>query len=91
MNKIVVLFCAVLIAFSTVPVFAAGQTERKCDGLFCGKKCLNFRYSLPDRISKLKTEIAKGESVYAVDELKLLEHKLKEDNATLSILQKPGK
>jgi hypothetical protein len=81
---------AVVVAFVALPVFAAGQAEGKNDCLVYGKNCPNVVDSLPERISKLKTEIAKGEKVYTADELKLLERKLKEDNETMRVLNKPG-
>ncbi|MHB8123511.1 MAG: hypothetical protein ACYDG4_15310 [Desulfuromonadaceae bacterium] len=89
MKKVVVSVCAVVVAFIALPVFAAGQAEGKNDCLFYGKNCPNLVESLPGRISILKTEIAKGENVYTVKELKLLEHRLKEDNETMRVLNKP--
>lgn len=56
-----------------------------------GKNGFNVRDSLPERISKLKTEITKGESVYTPEELKVLDRKLKEENVTMRSLTKPGK
>lgn len=90
MKKVIVSVCAVAIAFVALPVFADVQTEGKNDCLVYGKNCPNAVDSLPERISKLKLEIGKGEKVYTQDELKLLERKLKDDNQTMRALNKPG-
>ncbi|MDA8430533.1 MAG: hypothetical protein M0T70_14870 [Geobacteraceae bacterium] len=87
MKKIIVSAYAVAIAFVALPVFAAVQTEGKNDCLVYGKNCPNAVDSLPERITKLETEIAKGEKVYTAAELKLLESKLNEDNETMRVLQ----
>lgn len=90
MSKVIVSVCAVAIAFVALPVFAAVQTEGKNDCLVYGKNCPNAVDSLPERIAKLKTEIGKGTKVYTAEELKLLERRLKEDNETIRVLNKPG-
>jgi hypothetical protein len=90
MKKVIVSACAVAIAFVALPVFAASQAEGKNDCLVYGKNCQNAVDSLPERIAKLKTEIAKGTKVYTAEELKLLERRLKEDNETIRVLNKPG-
>ncbi len=90
MKKVFLSVCAVAIAFVALPAFAAVQTEGKNDCLFYGKNCPNAVDSLPERIAKLKNEIAKGEKVYTAEELKLLERRLKEDNETMRVLNKPG-
>jgi len=90
MKKIIVYACAVAFVFAALPVYAAAQAEGKNDCLIYGKNCPNRVDSLPERIAKLKTEIAKGEKVYTPEELKLLERRLKEDNETIRVLNKPG-
>jgi len=60
--------CAVAVVSVAVPVFATGQAEGKNDCLVYGKNCPNTVDSLPERIIKLKTEIAKGKNVYTDDE-----------------------
>jgi hypothetical protein len=90
MKIIVMSVCAVIVAFVALPVFAADQAEGKDDCLVYGKNCPNVVDSLPERIAKLKAEIAKGIKVYTAEELKLLERRLKEDNETMWVLNKPG-
>lgn len=90
MKKVIVSVCAFAVACVVTPVFAAVQTEGKNDCLVYGKNCPNAVDSLPERIAKLKTEIAKGEKVYTPEELKRLERRLKEDNETMRALNKPG-
>jgi hypothetical protein len=89
MKIVVMFFCAVIVAFVALPVFADGQAEGKNDCLVYGKNCPNAVDSLPERIAKLKTEIAKGEKVYTPEELKLLERRLKEDNEMMWMLNRP--
>lgn len=91
MKKLIVSVCAVAATFIAFPVFAALQTEGRNDCLVYSKNCPNTVDSLPERISKLKTEIAKGETIYTPEELNRLERKLKDDNATMRALQKPGR
>lgn len=91
MKKVIMSVCAVAIAFVALPVFAAVQTEGKDDSLLYGKNCPNVLDSLPERITKLNKEIAKDEKIYTSEELNKLKRKLKEDNETMRVLQKPGK
>lgn len=91
MKRVVVSVCAVIIALVAMPVFGAGQAEGKNYFLLYGKNGPNLVDSLPERIAKLKTEIAKGEKVYTPEELKLLVRKLKEDNETIRVLNRPGR
>lgn len=91
MKKLILSVCAVVVVSVAIPVFAAGQSEVNNDCLFYGKNCPKAVNSLPERIAKLKVEIARSEALYTPDELKLLEQKLKEENRTMRTLQKPGK
>jgi hypothetical protein len=91
LKKVIILVCAVIVAFVAFPVFAAEQAGGKNDYLVYGMNGFNVRDSLPERISKLKTEITKGESVYTPEELKVLDRKLIEENVTMRSLTKPGK
>ena len=45
--------------------------------------------SLPERIEKLRQEIAKGENLYTADELQILKGKLEECEYSLRILMNP--
>lgn len=87
MKKRIISICAVAVVFVAVPVFASVQTDGKNDCLVYGKNCPNVVDSLPERITRLETEIAKGEKVYTAAELKRLESKLEEDNESMRILQ----
>lgn len=91
MKKIAISICAVAVALVTIPVFASVPPEGKDDCLLYGKNCLNGLDSLPERIAKLNKEIAKGEKIYTSEELNKLKRKLKEDNETMRVLQKPGR
>lgn len=91
MKRIVVYVCTVAVISVALPVFAVAQADWKKDCQFNGKNCPNAADSLPERIARLKTEIAKGEKVYAPEELLLLERKLKENVQTMRTLNKPGK
>ncbi len=91
MKKIAVSICAVAVALVAIPAFASVPPEGKDDCLLYGKNCPNELDSLPERIAKLNKEIAKGEKVYTSAELNKLKRKLKEDNETKRVLQKPGR
>ena len=81
--------CFVMI-LGALPVSAAGTTEGKNEVLL-GNISPNATFSLPERIAKLKTEIAKGERVYTPEDLKLLKRKLKEDEEVMRLLNRPGR
>jgi len=91
MKKITVSVCIVAIALAAIPAFASVPPEGKDDCLLYGKNCPNGLDSLPERITKLNKEIAKGEKVYSSEELNKLKRKLKEDNETMRVLHKPGR
>jgi len=91
MKKITVSVYVVAVALVAIPVFASVPPEWKDDCLLYGKNCPNVLDSLPERIIKLNKEIAKGEKVYTSEELNKLKRKLKEDNETMRVLQKPGR
>jgi len=66
------------------------QCAKECAMLL--KNCANEADSIQSRIKKLQVEInEKGASTYTLEELKILNTKLKEANETLQELQKPGK
>jgi len=66
------------------------QCAKECAMLL--KNCAQEVDSIQDRIRKLQVEInEKGSSTYTLEELKVLNSKLKEANQTLRGLQKPGK
>jgi peptidoglycan hydrolase CwlO-like protein len=84
-----------------VPVFAAeshqhGATQqltdeecaKECDMLI--RNCTNEVLDIHSKIKKLQSEINdKGATKYTVEELKILEKKLKDAKDTLKTLQKP--
>ncbi len=88
MKRIVLSVSAIIVALVAVPAFASAQPEVKDECLLYGKNCPNAVDSLPERVTKLEREIGKGEIVYSPEELKQLEHKLKEANEMLRVLQK---
>ena len=78
---------AVLVMSSSMPVFATEKDE--C--LLASMNCKTEVDSIQQKIKKLNTEIKKGKKVYTADELKMLNAKLKEVNAMLDDLMRPGK
>ena len=67
-----------------------GQFAKECDMLL--KSCAQEVDSLQERITKLKAAISeKGADKYTLDELKILNKKLKEANETMRALTKPGR
>ena len=64
------------------------QCTKECEMLL--KNCAQEVDSIQQRIKKLSVEInEKGASTYTLDELKVLDRKLKESNEVLKALQKP--
>jgi peptidoglycan hydrolase CwlO-like protein len=64
------------------------QCAKECDMLL--RDCAQEVDSIHDRIRKLQVEInEKGASTYTLEELKILNTKLKESNELLNTLQKP--
>jgi len=78
---------AALVVSSSVPVFA----DEKDECLLASKNCKAEVDSLQQKMKKLNGEIKKGTKVYSADELKKLNEKLKEANAMLDVMMKPGK
>lgn len=78
---------AVSVMSTNAPVYAAQKDE--C--LLISKNCKGEVDSIQQKIKKLNTEIKKGTKVYTPDELKILHNKLKEVNAQMDELMKPGK
>lgn len=91
MKKITVSIFAVAVSLIAFSAFASVPPEGKDDCLLFGKNCPNALDSLPERMTKLKNEIAKGEKVYTAKELNKLKRMLKNDTETMRVLQKPGK
>lgn len=91
MKNITASVCAVALALAVIPAFASVPPEGKDDSLLYNKNCPNALDSLPERITKLNKEIAKGEKVYSFEELNKLKRKMKEDSETMRVLQKPGR
>lgn len=101
MKKSIISLLAVAMVALSVPAFAAEhqndashkknmdeQCARECDLLLrdCGLEV----DSIQQRIKKLRVEInEKGATTYTLEELKILNKKLKEANETLRVLEKP--
>lgn len=91
MKKIAISLIAGLMIATTIPVMAEMTKQEKDECLLASKNCANQVDSLQQRIKKLNREISKGKKVYTAEELKQLEQKLKEVDAVLKNLEKPGK
>lgn len=66
------------------------QCAKECDMLL--KNCALEVDSIQERITKLRAAISeKGADAYTLEELKILNKKLKEANETLRALTKPGR
>ena len=101
MKKPILTLLAVAMVAVSVPAFAVDhqnnaahtkamdeQCARECDLLL--KDCGQEVDSIQQRIQKLQTKIkAEGASTYTLEELKILNKKLKEANETLRVLEKP--
>ena len=90
MKKLTLFFMAALVMSSSMPVFAMeGMAKNEC--LAMSKNCKDEVDSIQQKMKKISGEIKKGKKVYSADELKTLHAKLKEANALLDSLLKPGK
>ena len=91
MKKIVLAVMAACIMSASVPALAAEMSkEEKNQCLLAAKNCASEVDSIQQRIRRLSAEInEKGASTYTLDELKVLDRKLKESNEVLKALQKP--
>ena len=101
MKKTIFTLLAVAMVAATSPAFAAEsvqdgsgkamteQQAKECDLLL--KSCAIEVDSIQERINRLKTAInEKGADAYTLEELKILDKKLKEANETMRVLTKPG-
>ena len=90
MKKIAVMMLAAFSMAVAVPAFAADMTkETKDECLLASKGCAHETKTIQQKIKALNAEIKKGKKVYAADEIKKLELKLKEANELLDNLLKP--
>ena len=90
MKKTMIMLLAMFSLTVAVPVFAAEMTkEQKNECLLASKACANAVDTIQVKVKKLQAEVKKGK-VYSPDELKKLEAKLKEAEALLDSLMKPG-
>ena len=101
MKKSIITLLAVAMAALSVPAFAAEhqndashkkamdeQCARECDLLL--RNCALEVDSIQQRIKKLQVEInEKGATTYTLEELKILNKKLKEAHETLRVLERP--
>jgi len=87
MRKPALFIIAAVVMSCSMPVFASEKDE--C--LLASKNCKDQVDSIQQKVKKLNSEIKKGKKVYTADELKTLHAKLKEVNAMLDDLNRPGK
>lgn len=90
MKKLINLMAIVSLPLVSLPAFAQASVELKNDCLLYGKNCPATTDSLPERISRLEKEIAKGERVYTPEELKKLDRRLTEASFLLRAILKGG-
>lgn len=101
MKRVLVILMTISLFALAAPVLAADghqhgsaqqlsdeECAKECDMLI--RNCANEVLDIHDRIKKLKSEINdRGATKYTVEELRILEKKLKEANDTLKSLLKP--
>lgn len=81
---------AVLVMSISVPAFATEKME-KDECLTMSMNCKAEVDDIQKKVKKLNAEIKKGSKVYTAEELKALNNKLKEINAMIDSMNKPGK
>ena len=74
--------------FGAMPVFAAGHNGMKMDTKEGVRECALQAETIQQKISRLETEVAKGEKKYSAKEINNLTQKLKDANQTLDELSK---
>ena len=91
MKKILLL--AVIVVSLAVLSFADEKDVKGLEKDLCllhSKNCAEKAISIQEKISRLKTEIEKGEKVYSPEELKKLDQKLKDAEETVDLLLRPS-
>lgn len=84
-----VVMAAFVMTNSTLAFAMEDMNKNEC--LTISKNCKDEVDSIQQKITKLNAEIKKGTKVYTPEELKALHQKLKDINAALKALNKPGK
>lgn len=94
--KKVFIFLAATIISTSLPVLAADHAQeghdQKCikDCQMLVRNCGQEVESIQQRISRLNREIAKGTSVYTIEELRILERTLQESQDLLENITMEG-
>ncbi|TSK09187.1 MAG: hypothetical protein FPO08_00550 [Geobacter sp.] len=90
MKKAALFVMAIMVMSSSVPAFAMEKME-KDECLTMSMNCKTEVDDIQKKVKKLNAEIKKGSKVYTPEELKALNNKLKEVNAMIDSLNRPGK
>lgn len=90
MKKAALFVVAVLVMSISLPSFAMEKME-KDECLTMSINCKSEVDDIQKKVKKLNAEIKKGSKVYTAEELKSLNNKLKEVNALIDSMNKPGK
>lgn len=91
MKKIAIILMAAVLTATSIPAFAEMTKEEKDQCLLASKGCTGEVDSIQKQVKKIQAEIKKGTKVYSAEELKTLEQKLKDVNAFIKSMGKPGK
>lgn len=90
MKRAALLVMAILVMSSSMSAFAMEKMEKD----ECLTRSMNCKTEVDDiqkKVKKLNAEINKGSKVYTAEELRSLNKKLKEVNALIDSMNKPGK
>ncbi|MSM38576.1 MAG: hypothetical protein GJT30_02990 [Geobacter sp.] len=91
MKKIAMILAIAVLTASAIPAFAEMTKDEKDQCLLASKGCAGEVDSIQKQVKKIQAEIKKGTKVYSADELRTLEQKLKEVNAFIKSMDKPGR
>jgi len=91
MKKIAMILAIAVLTASAIPAVAEMTKDEKDQCLLASKGCAGEVDSIQKQVKKIQAEIRKGTKVYSADELKTLEQKLKEVNAFIKSMDKPGR
>ncbi|MCR4310035.1 MAG: hypothetical protein NUW14_08495 [Deltaproteobacteria bacterium] len=89
MKRLAAVVLMAVALFGAMPVFAAEHSGMMMDTKEGLRECALQAETIGQKITRLETEIAKGEKKYSAKEINKLSQKLKDTNEFLDTLQRP--
>lgn len=89
MKRLVAVVLMAVALFGAMPVLAAEHSGMMMDTKEGMRECALQAESISQKITRLETEVAKGEKKYSAKQMNNLAQKLKDANKALDEMQKP--